>query len=198
MDVHTGSFLGLPSSVLLDAVKGPSTESEECGTTMLEAVPGVGRETKGFTLGGEPWVESCLVDGEDVVIWAVWYREGEDDEGIEGRRKESDIGSLALLIGFGEGHPEVPFEEKGVAPTEEEDFTGAYERVEAEGEEGVVMDLEGSLLGEEEVQVFEGYPELRTGSAVDAVVGTKSKRGERGEGGREAVDLAPELDGRGG
>jgi len=64
----------------------------------------------------------------------------------------------------------------------EEDFTWTNKGEEAEREEGVMVELEGGLGGEEEVEVFDGDPELRTGTVVDVVVRAKSIRGEGGEG----------------
>ena len=52
-----------------------------------------------------------------------------------------NIGSLAFLIIFGEGHPHVVFGEEDVGPLEREDFFGSNKGVEAESEEGVVVEL---------------------------------------------------------
>jgi hypothetical protein len=85
-----------------------------------------------------------------------------------------------------------------VPPGDGEDFTGPDKGVEAEGEEGVVMDLEGGLVGEEGAEVVEGDPGGGVGAAVGASVGTEAEGGEGGGGGRDTIDFAPELEGGGG
>jgi hypothetical protein len=144
--------------MLLDVGEGPAREGKESGTTMLKVVPGVVGQGQGLALGGQPRVERSLVHGEDMVLWCVGDGEGEDDEGIEGRGEEGHVGAEALLISFGQGHPHELFGEEDVFPVKEKNFARANEGVEAEGEKGIVVDLEGVLKGEEEIEVFEGDP----------------------------------------
>ena len=70
----------------------------------------------------EPGIERGEVEREDDVIGGVGGGEGEEGEGIEGRREEGDIGAFSLLVGFGDGEPNVGEVEEDVLPTEEEDF----------------------------------------------------------------------------
>jgi hypothetical protein len=198
MYVDACSFYRLPAAMLLDTLQRPSRKGKEGGTTVLEAIPSVVGQGKWLALWFQPWVEGRLVHGEDVVVRGVGDKKGEDDEGIEGRWEKGDKSPSTFLISFWQGHPHVFFGEEDVAPAKEEDFTWTNKGEEAECEEGVMVELEGGLGGEEEVEVFDGDPELRTGTAVDAAVRAKSIRGEGGEGRGNTINSAPEFDGRSG